>query len=383
MASGSQISKIVLAFDSFKGSLTSLQAAAAARQAILAEAPGCEVVTVPVADGGEGTAEAVAAAFPGQTSLVEVEAASPLGAPVTASYRVLSGHVAVVDIASASGLTLLKPQERDPMAASSRGTGQLIAHAMANGCREIIIGLGGSATCDAATGILSALGYEFFDRDGAPVEPSGAALARVARISDAGADPLLKKCRFTLACDVSSPLLGPRGAARVYAPQKGATPAQVEELEAAMGNFAAALERKFGLDITQIPGAGAAGGAAGTLRAALGAKIVPGIKLVLDMARFDQIIAGTQLIITGEGSIDSQTGMGKAVSGVVARATRAGVPVVALGGSVSGYDQLLNLGAKAVLSIQRGPVSLEQAMLPSAAQAGVRYAVTQLIRLLK
>lgn len=377
-----KIKKIVLAFDSFKGSLTSMQAADAATRGIYTELPDCNVVKLTISDGGEGFTDALATAVGGNRQEITCSVTDPLCRPISAKYNILNGDTAIIETAAASGLTLLAPSERNPMITTSLGTGLMIADAINRGCRKFILGLGGSATNDAAMGILNALGYNFLDSKGYPLKPIGENLARVAEINCDDTLPALHECNFTLACDVTSPFYGPTGAAHVYAPQKGADPKQVEALDAGLQNFAKILSNRFGCDITATPGAGAAGGIGGSLLAILNAQIKHGIDIVLDYLQFDAQIADADLVITGEGAIDSQSSAGKAVCGVIARASQANVPVVALGGSVSAPDYLLGLGATAVLPIHSGPIDLATAMRPNIAAQGIASTLRQVIRLL-
>lgn len=383
MARGGGIKKIVLAFDSFKESLTSVQAAEAAERAIVAELPDCEVVKVAVADGGEGTVDAISASFGGDAERVLCRVSDPLGRSIETAYYILNGEIAIVDVAAASGLSLLAQAERNPMKTSTAGTGQMIAHALDRGCRKFIIGLGGSATNDAAMGILDALGYRFLDNNGARLNHVGENLAKVATINCDGADARLQECEFTLACDVTNPFYGENGAAYIYAPQKGADKAQVELLDAGLRHFSEVLTSQFGKDVSNVSGAGAAGGIGGTLCAVLGAKLCRGIDIVLDYADFDNKIADADLVITGEGAIDEQSGMGKAISGILSRAERCGVSVVALAGSVSGARRLNELGVKAVFSIQLAPITLADALKPENAMKGIMEVTSQVMRLLK
>ena len=343
-----RVEKIVLAFDSFKGSLSSEEAAEAALKAVVSVLPDCETLIVPVADGGEGTVAAICANFSHEFKTVECGVNNPLMHKISASYNILPDDTAVIETASASGLTLLADEERNPLDTTTYGTGELILDAMNRGCRKFIIGLGGSATNDAAMGILSALGYKFMDSQGEPLEPIGANLIKVCSICAEDADARLEECSFILACDVTNTFCGKLGAAHIYAPQKGA--------DASIG---------------------------GTLCAVLGAKLCKGIDVVLDCTDFDGKITDADLILTGEGSIDEQSGMGKTISGIVSRAKRCNVPVVALAGNVRGAEQLNKMGLKAVFSIQQGPVSLKDAIQPENAAMGIYSLTTQILKLLK
>lgn len=341
--------KIVVASDSFKGSATSVQVAEAAERGIRRALPGCEVAKVAVADGGEGTVGALLSACGGQR--VAAHAHDPLMRPIEASYAILDdGRSAVVEMAAAGGLTLISRDERDPLRTTSYGTGELIADALGRGCRHIIIGVGGTATCDGAVGLLSALGFRFADSAGADVAPGGVALAGVALMATPN-PPLPADTKFTLLTDVTNPLLGPDGAAAVFAPQKGAGPAEVDILEAGLRNLAHVVGVSCGVDISHTPGGGAGGGAAAVMAAVLGAEIVNGIDYVLRAADFEGRLAGADLVITGEGRIDRQTLGGKAPAGILAVARRHGVPVAAIAGQVEGADELRRFGFADVRAI--------------------------------
>lgn len=378
-----RVEKIVLAFDSFKGSLSSEEAAEAALKAVVSVLPDCETLVVPVADGGEGTVAAICANFDHKFMTVECCVNNPLMHKINASYNILPDDTAVIETASASGLTLLADEERNPLDTTTYGTGELIFDAMNRGCRKFIIGLGGSATNDAAMGILSALGYKFKDSQGELLKPIGANLIKVCSICAEDADARLKECSFNLACDVTNTFCGKWGAAYIYAPQKGADADDVIILDEGLRHFADVLDRTFGVDVADMQGAGAAGGIGGTLCAVLGAKLSKGIDVVLDCADFDRKITDADLILTGEGSIDEQSGMGKTISGIVGRAKRCSVPVVALAGNVKGAEHLNKMGLKAVFSIQQGPVSLKEAMQPENAAKGIYSLTTQILKLLK
>lgn len=376
------LSKIVLAFDSFKGSLTSIRAAEAAAKAIYAVLPDCKIATVQIADGGEGTVDAICAGSGLKSTRIECNVHDPLMRAISTYYEILSDGTAIIETASASGLTLLSPDERNPMLTTTFGTGEQIHDALNRGCRKFLIGLGGSATNDAAMGILAALGYRFVDASGHELAPTGENLAKAEKIVTINADNRLTECSFTLACDVESPFCGNLGAARIFAPQKGATMEQVDMLDNGLRHFAQLLKATFHTDMTATAGAGAAGGIGGTLCAALGARLCRGIDIVLDYADFDNAIADADLILTGEGSIDEQSGMGKAISGILSRANRQHVPVVALAGCVNGVEKLNELGLKATFSIQQRPISLNDAINAKTAAKGIYSVTTQILKLL-
>lgn len=320
--------KVLVACDKFKGSLTAAEVADRISAGLAAVAPTTAVVRVPVADGGDGTLDAaVAAGF----TRVPVTASGPTCEPVATSYAV-RGDLAVVEMADACGLLRLPGQVHAPMTASSRGLGEVIAAALDAGCRRVVLGIGGSASTDGGAGMLSALGVRLLDAGGAALPEGGGALGRLARIDLGGIHPALAQTEVTLACDVTNPLLGPSGAPAVFAPQKGASPDQVLELEACLRHFAMVVTAATGRDDSLLPGAGAAGGVGYAALALLGARMRPGIEVVLEMSHFAELVADAALVITGEGSLDRQTLLGKTPAGVAAAAASAGVPVVAVCG---------------------------------------------------
>lgn len=375
--------KIVIAADSFKGSISSRRFAEVCRNAILSVIPGCEVLTIPLGDGGEGTVEALMSAV--GASEVSISVCDPLMRRITADYGVSpDGSTAIMEMAQASGLTLLSESERNPMITSTYGTGQMILDALGRGCRNIMIGIGGSATNDGGTGMLQALGAVFYDADGSPMtEPmNGGSLHLISRIDLSRLDCRLNDTRITVACDVDNPLCGPLGATHVFARQKGASDAVIEKLECGMCHYSRILSDATGCDVAQMPGAGAAGGLGGALAAALDARLMPGIEMVLDATGFDRQISGTDLIITGEGRIDEQTLMGKTPFGVLSAAKKQGIPVVALGGSVQHSDALSRAGFAGVFSIQTAPVSLAEALDPHTACRNLADTTAQILKLL-
>jgi len=351
--------RIIVAPDSFKGCLSALGVAQAMARGIHEVWPRAEVVQVPIADGGEGTVEAMVAATGGRLERTRV--AGPLGDPVDAAWGVLGdGRTAVVEMAAASGLPLVPPARRDPRAASTAGTGQLVRAVLDAGLRKLVIGIGGSATNDGGTGLASALGARFLDAQGRNLPPGGAALARLDRIDLAGLDPRLDELEILVACDVDNPLTGPRGASAVYGPQKGATPEMVAELDHALEVLARVATAATGRSVADQPGAGAAGGLGAGLLWFTPARLRPGVGIVLEATGFEAKVAGADLVFTGEGRTDAQTAMGKAPVGVAAVAQRHGVPVVCLAGGLGeGADAVLRHGIAAVASIVPGPMALE------------------------
>ena len=327
--------KIIVAPDSFKGSLSARQAAQAMMEGVRRVFPDAEIVPIPLADGGEGTVDALIYATNGR--MLTASVTGPLGAPVQAAYGFLGGGAtAVVEMAAAAGLLLVPLPQRDPRRATTYGVGELLLAALDEGAEKIIIGLGGSATNDGGAGAMQALGVRFFDDAGAllPAKTSGAALARLARVDVGGLCFPIDRVSVVIASDVTAPLLGPSGASAVFGPQKGADAASVAELEGALARYAAVIRHDLGIDVAGRAGAGAAGGLGAGLMAFLGAEMRSGIDLVLDATGFSERLAGADLLLTGEGRIDAQTLQGKTIYGVLARCRQYGVPVIAFGGSV-------------------------------------------------
>ena len=353
--------KVVVAPDSFKECLSAEHVARALARGVRAADPEAEVVCVPMADGGEGTVRALVAATAGR--LHQARVTGPLGGSVTAEFGVLGdGSTAVIEMAAASGLPLVAPERRDPTQTTTRGTGELIAAALDLGVDRLILGIGGSATTDGGAGMAQALGARLLDADGQPIDGTGGGLAHLARIDCSAMDVRLARVRVDVACDVDNPLCGPRGAARVYAPQKGATPAQVEELEANLAHFADCVERDLGLDVRRVPGAGAAGGLGAGLMAFLGGTLRPGIELVIDAVGLERKLQGADLVLVGEGRIDDQTAHGKVPVGVSRLARRLGIPAVAVCGALGpGFEAVHAEGVVACFSILDGPRSLDEA----------------------
>ncbi len=356
---------ILIAPAPFKGSLSAGAAAQAMQAGVSAALPTEAPVLLPVADGGEGTLEALVTATRGK--VVAATVTGPLGEPVRARYGVLGDEVtAVIEMAAAAGLPLVPPERRDPRVTTTRGVGELIAAALDAGCRTFIIAIGGSATNDGGAGLAQALGFHLLDSDGKELPPGGAALAMLARIDEKRADPRLPASRFTVACDVENPLTGPEGASAIYGPQKGATPEMVRELDAALANFARIAARDLESDIAQMSGAGAAGGLGGGLVAFLDAQLRRGVQVVFDALDFEERAQHADLILTGEGRIDRQTAYGKALSGVAAVARRFNIPVLAFAGSVDADpDALRDLGITAAYAIVP-PFVTEEAALRNA-----------------
>ena len=326
--------KIVIAPDSFKESLSALEAASAIEAGFREIFPDAIYVKVPVADGGEGTVEAMIAATDGR--LVQLQATGPLGRPVEAFYGLTGDEsTAVIEMAAASGLELVALAERDPLVATSRGTGELIRAALDAGARRFILGVGGSATNDGGAGMLQALDVGLLDAQGEQLAPGGAALARLASIDVSRLDPRVKDCVFEVACDVSNPLVGPTGASAIFGPQKGATPEMVRRLDANLRHYAGVIARDLGQDVAEVPGAGAGGGIAAAMLVFLKGRLRPGSEIVADAVGLDETVRDADLVVTGEGRIDSQTVNGKTPIGVARVAGRHGKPVIAIGGCLA------------------------------------------------
>lgn len=353
--------RITLAFDSFKGSVTSGEAASAAAEGIRSFFPDAEIRQFIMADGGEGTLEAISASM--ECTSVETTARNPIGETITCRYLVTEDGTAVIELARASGLTLIPEDKRNPMHTSTSGTGDLIADAISRGYRKFVLFIGGSATNDAGTGILSALGYRFLDRDGKELEPSGRSLADICEIDTSGANGALPECSFTIASDVTNPFYGENGAAYVFAPQKGASEEEIAMLDAGLRNFCRIIKRHTRKDISELPGAGAAGGVGGSLTALLEAKNGSGAETVMRIAGIEKEISTSDLVITGEGCTDIQSCFGKTVGKICRCASAHHVPSVVLSGKVS-LDRTAReqLGATAVFSIQDGPTDMAGAM---------------------
>ena len=367
--------RVLVAPDSFKGSLSSMEVAETVREALLEARPGCEVLCLPSSDGGEGLVQALASALGAEIASVQVH--DPLGRMISASYAV-KGETAVIEMAEASGLCLVAEEERDIMKASSIGLGELILDALERGCRDFLIGIGGSATNDAGMGMLQALGWRFFGAEGEELSPGGGALGHSARIDAAAADGRLREARFKVACDVDNPFYGPEGAAAVFGPQKGASPQQVEALDDGLRNFARLALECTGVDLQAVPGSGAAGGVGGALTAFLAAPLLPGAHLVLDALDFDSLASDADYIITGEGSLDAQSMHGKACHAVLQRGRALGVPVIAVCGVVKDGSQVDGAGFEKILPVKPGGQSIAEAMRPDVAKANIRNAVKSL-----
>ncbi len=357
--------KIIIAPNALKGSCDASAAARAMARGLRCVAPQAELVEIPVADGGDGLLELAIQALGAER--IPVRVTGPRFAPVTAALAWLPHRrLALIEMALASGLALLTEEERDPRFATSLGTGELMRAALDLGAETLVVGIGGSATNDGGIGMASALGWRFLDRDGQPLTPNGAGLSALARIDGSGRDPRLDRVRILAACDVNNPLTGPQGATAIYGPQKGASPAQVLELDAALAHLADLVEGwdQAGQDPRRDqPGTGAAGGLGFGLRAFCGAHLRPGAELVLDILDFDARLAGADLVLTAEGRLDGQTLAGKAPARVAARARRLGIPCIVLAGGLGAdLEGLSEAGITAAVSLCPGPLVLAEAM---------------------
>ena len=366
----------MIASDSFKGSLSSSSVADAAEKGIRRVLPECGILKFSVSDGGEGLVDTLVGALDGRLETAVVS--DPLGRKIKAEYGICY-ETAIIEMAAASGLTLLSSEERNPMNTSSYGTGELIKDALSKGCRKFLIGIGGSASCDGGTGALEALGWKFLDKDGWPVRTCGKNLRDIVSIDDGEAIPELDQSSFSVACDVDNPFCGPRGASFVFSPQKGASPQEVEALDLGLRNLADVIFDRSGIDIREIAGSGAAGGLGGALKFFLGAELFKGIDMVLDALHFDDALRDADLVITGEGKIDNQTLSGKAVSGVLERCKKFGVPCVALCGTLEMCDELRSAGFDGIFPVWSGQGKIEAAMEETVAFENVSRTAAEVI----
>lgn len=372
--------RLIIASDSFKGSLPSLGVADAVEQGFHSHIPDCEVIKVAIADGGEGTIEAMVATLNGCE--IEIDVCDPIHRPIRARYGVVDGgNTAIIELAAASGITLLNISERNPLITSTFGTGEMIADAIKRGCRNFLVCIGGSATNDAGTGLLRALGFRFLDSRGNELIGGGEILKSIRTIDDSQVCSELKECRFEVACDVENPLYGKQGAAYIFAPQKGATPDMVEQLDGGLRNFAQVVKQYNGVDIGDMMGAGAAGGAGGGICALLDAKLKRGVDMILNAINFDKIIAGADLVITGEGRIDCQTLMGKAPSGVLSAAQRAGIPTIAICGYIDWCEELRDSGFRAIEVVTPEGMTIVEAMQPDVARENIRHTAEKIAKM--
>ena len=373
--------RILIAPQSLKGSLTAAEAGQAIAQGVRAVYPEAAIEIVPVADGGEGTVQALVDATGGK--IIQQTVTGPLGEPVPAFFGLMgNGHTAAIEMAACAGLPLVPPERRDPRITTTYGVGELILAALDLGSRHFIIGIGGSATNEGGAGMAQALGAELLTAQGTEIARGGTALATLAHISTSTMDPRLQECTVEVACDVSNPLCGPTGASAVYGPQKGATPEMVAELDAALAHYAQIIEQDLELAVRDIPGAGAAGGLGAGLIAFLHATLRPGAQIVLEAVHLEEHMRTADLVITAEGQIDSQTAYGKSVGAVAGLAKRYGLPVLALAGSLGeNYQVVYELGVDAVAGLPSSPMTLAYAM-ENAARL-IREAAERACRLLQ
>lgn len=352
--------KIVIAPDSFKECLSATKVAAAISEGIQKIVPEAEIISIPVADGGEGTVEALVSATGGK--IVYIPSLDPLNRPIQSFYGILGdGKTAVIEMAATSGIELISNDERNPLITTTYGTGLLLKAALDAGYSNIILGIGGSATNDGGAGMAQALGFGLHDKNGNSIGPGGGCLDELHSVTQSEVHPLLSEATITVACDVQNPLLGPSGATSVYGPQKGATPEMLEELEKNMTHFAEILQQEFEMNFADIPGSGAAGGLAAGLMAFCNAQLGSGFDLVARLTHLEDHIGQASLIFTGEGKIDSQTTFGKTVCGVAKLAKKQQVPVIALAGRIEGdLTEIYNQGVTSVFGIGNKPMSLEE-----------------------
>jgi len=352
--------KIVVAPDSFKGSLTAAEVSDAIELGIREIFPEAEIVKIPMADGGDGTVQCLVNATGGE--ILKEKVTGPLGDKVLASYGILGDKkTAVIEMAEASGLTLVPENKRNPLITTTYGTGQLIKSALDRGCRKMIIGIGGSATNDGGAGMVQALGGKLLDREGKEIGFGGGELKKIFRIDTKYLDNRLSETKVLIASDVSNPLCGSKGASRIYGPQKGATPEVIEELDESLAHFAEIIKRDLHKNVKDIPGAGAAGGLGASLMAFLDAELRPGIEIIIEIVKLEQAIKDADLVITGEGKIDSQTIYGKAPIGVAKIAKKYNVPVIAVAAIISADADIVHqYGIDALIKISEPPMSLSE-----------------------
>ncbi len=372
--------RIILAPDSYKGTMSSVEICNIMSSAIKKHLSEAEIVKIPVADGGEGTVECFLEAVGGRKIALKVK--GPYFEEIDSFYGILSdGNTAIVEMAAAAGLPLVEDR-KNPALTTTYGVGQLIRHAVENGCTKVVIGIGGSCTNDGGAGMAAALGYRFIDENNNDFIPTGGTLNQIAKIDSSGRLEVLNTCSIIAACDVDNPLCGINGAAQVFAPQKGADEQMVELLDDNLLYFADMIKKDMGIDLIHIPGTGAAGGLGAGVIAFAGAKLMPGIDIVLDTVKFDEIVKETDLVITGEGKIDGQSLRGKVVAGIAKRAKLHDVPVIAVVGDIGeDIENVYSLGVTAVMSINRVAVPFETARLRC--KSDLELTVDSLMRIMK
>ena len=374
--------KVLVAIDSFKGSLTSLEAGDAVKTGILRAVPGVNISVRTISDGGEG----MTAAFMDILDCVPVtvQVSDPLLRKITAVYAYnAEKRLAVMEMAAAAGLTLLDTNERNPLATSTYGVGEMIADAIRRGARDFIVGIGGSATNDGGLGMLQALGFEFKDSEGKNIRSCGEGLRDIASINIAGAMPELKECNFRIACDVKNPLCGDNGCSAVFGPQKGLTEPDIKLIDSWLATYADIAKQIFPTADKDYPGSGAAGGLGFAFRTFLNAELVPGIELVIETAGLEEEIKSADIVVTGEGCLDAQSLMGKVPGGVAAVAKKYNKPVIAFVGMIKDEDKLCGKGIDAMFPITKEPIDLSEAMRPEIAKGNLAMTVEKVFRVLK
>ena len=373
--------RVVIAMDSFKGSLSSLEAGRAVKEGARRADGSIECIVCPVADGGEGTSAALTEGLHGET--VRVKVTGPLGEQVTAEYGV-SGDLAILEMAQAAGLPLVPKDKRNPMKTTTYGVGEMLRDALTRGCKRVLLGIGGSATNDGGAGMLQALGFDLLDKDNKPVPFGAEGLRVLAKISDKNVLPALKDCKIRAACDVTNPLCGENGCSAVFGPQKGATPGMIRETDEYMRNFAALTKKLYPESDASKPGAGAAGGLGFALDAFLHAELTPGIEIVMEETHLEEKIRNADLVVTGEGRMDAQTAMGKTPVGVAKLAAKHHKPVIAFAGGVEkGAEACNKAGITAFFPAVRGVTTLDEAMRPETAAENLAESAEQVFRLLR
>ena len=374
--------RVVIAIDSFKGSLSSYKAGKAVRDAIIKVNKDADVIIKPLADGGEGTTDVFSSYY--DAEIVELTVKGPLLSPVKAKYCIINNNTAVIEMASASGITLISPEERNPLKTTTFGVGEMIKDAVERGCRKFIIGIGGSATNDGGTGMLSALGFEFLDKNDNPVSFGAEGLEFINKIRTDNVIPELKDCIFSVACDVTNPLCGENGCSAVFGPQKGATPEMIQDMDKWLHDFARKTIELFPSSDKNLPGAGAAGGLGFAFASYLNGNLRPGIDIILEATGIENEIMNSDIVVTGEGRLDSQTVMGKAPVGVARLAKKYNKKVIAFAGCVSDDAEICNeYGIDAYFPILRNITTLDDAMNKDSAYKNLRDTAYQVFRLIK
>ncbi|WP_128893765.1 glycerate kinase family protein [Longirhabdus pacifica] len=373
---------ILVAMDSLKGSLSSSEANEMIKKGLQQANPQFHVKTVPIADGGEGTVDAFVVGLHG--TYVKTEVTGPLGTPTTATYGLIhEGKTAVIEVAEACGLPLVDPRHKQAMEATSYGVGELICHAIDDGCESVYIGLGGSATTDAGVGMLQALGFQFLDANGNAIGLGGKHLTSIQTMNTTNVHKALQHVTFHILCDVQNPLYGPNGAAYIFSPQKGASPEEVQSLDKGLQHFSSLVHTEMGVDLQRYAGGGAAGGLGAACLGFLQGEFVSGVSFLLEQLKMEAKLRDVQVVITGEGRLDAQSAMGKAPTGIAKLAKQQGIAVIALAGDVSLSDSHIHeFGIDAFFSIVQGPISLQQAIQPEQASTNLLKTAEQVGRLL-